>query len=218
MWARSQPTRSRQSLRRSSPHSSRPPVAASTGRTAPSAANARRKNSVVAAAVAKQQTQHGAPAKSTEVCHQRERLSLATRIANGQSKNTPENSHPSKQCGHFLAILVLFPAVVIGACTDTQCNTTSNHALLVDFWNSCNNTISYPTSVCNATWGVNCMGASITEIYLSSKRIQGILPASWGLLVNLTSLHLYSNRLSGTLPASCCSESHPVAVSLTQAT
>ena len=103
---------------------------------------------------------------------------------------------PDYPCVVVLVLLLLLPFTASAQC---PCNTSSNYALLMDFYSTTTGWINSDgwgnTSVPICSWwgtyefngaavtgwngGITCNGTGITEIYLGYNNITGTLPASW---------------------------------------
>ena len=69
-----------------------------------------------------------------------------------------------------------------------------------DNWADNTGWLGSPGTECN--WeGVECIGNSITKIYLGSNRLTGSIPPELGQLSQLTELYLWGNKLTGNLPS-----------------
>ena len=103
-----------------------------------------------------------------------------------------------------LVLSLLLPPTTSASC---PCNTTSNYALLMDFYTTTTGWINNhgwgdPTVAICDWWGIACSGTNVTSILLQSNGISGTLPPSWSNMAQLQLLALYSNNLTGTLPPS----------------
>ena len=110
-----------------------------------------------------------------------------------------------------LFLSLLLPPTPSATC---PCNTTSNYALLMDFYTTTTGWITSDgwgdLSVPLCSWwgtnlngyGITCDGTDIAGISLETNGITGSLPVSWSSMTQLQQLYLNSNSLTGTLPPS----------------
>ena len=115
-------------------------------------------------------------------------------------------------------VLSLFLHPPTASAQSCPCNTSSNYALLMDFYSTSTGWIHSngwgDTSVPICSWwgdyysivdngvAVVCNGTNIAGIKLQDNGITGTLPPSWSGMTQLQWLDLYSNSLTGTLPPS----------------
>jgi hypothetical protein len=119
---------------------------------------------------------------------------------------------PDYRCVVVLVLLLFLPFTT--SAQSCPCNTSSNYALLMDFYTTTTGWIySYGwgnTSVPICNWhGIACNGPDIAGISVEDNNITGTLPPSWSSMTQLQGLDLYSNYLTGTLPPSWSSMTEP---------
>ena len=78
-------------------------------------------------------------------------------------------------------------------------------------WTHNDNWLTGPVS---SWWGITTDGCNVVEIQLSENKINGVLPAEIGQLVELTSLGIHGNQLTGFIPPEIGNLSHLVNLTL----